>query len=54
MVFAFGSPSGFHNSVTMGIVSSVARQLDPDSPMLYIQTDTAINPGNSGGPLVST
>jgi len=54
MVFAFGSPSGFQNSVSMGIVSSVARQLDPDSPMLYIQTDTAINPGNSGGPLVST
>jgi serine protease Do len=54
VVFAFGSPSGLHNSVTMGVVSSVARQLDPDSPMLYIQTDTAINPGNSGGPLVST
>ena len=54
LVFAFGSPSGLHNSVTMGVVSSVARQLDPDSPMLYIQTDTAINPGNSGGPLVST
>ncbi len=54
LVFAFGSPSGLHNSVTMGVVSSVARQLDPDSPMLYIQTDTAINPGSSGGPLVST
>jgi serine protease Do len=54
LVFAFGSPSGLQNSVTMGVVSSVARQLDPDSPMLYIQTDTAINPGNSGGPLVST
>lgn len=54
LVFAFGSPSGLQNSVTMGVVSSVARQLDPDNPMLYIQTDTAINPGNSGGPLVST
>jgi serine protease Do len=54
MVFAFGSPAGLHNSVTMGVVSSVARQLDPDNPMLYIQTDTAINPGNSGGPLVNT
>ena len=54
VVFAFGSPSGLHNSVTMGVVSSIARQLDPDSPMLYIQTDTAINPGNSGGPLVNT
>ena len=36
----------------MGIVSSVARQLEPDSPMIYIQTDAPINPGNSGGPLV--
>jgi len=40
--------------VTMGIVSSVARQFEPDDPMIYIQTDTAINPGNSGGPLVNT
>ena len=54
MVFAFGSPAGLNNSVSMGVVSSVARQLDPDNPMLYIQTDTAINPGNSGGPLVNT
>ena len=54
LVFAFGSPLGLENSVTMGIVSSVARQLEPDSPMIYIQTDTAINPGNSGGPLVNT
>ena len=38
----------------MGVVSSVARQLDPDSPTIYIQTDAAINPGNSGGPLVDT
>src|ERR1700719_2151435 len=36
----------------MGIVSSVARQPDPDSPTSYVQTDAAINPGNSGGPLV--
>jgi serine protease Do len=54
IAFAFGSPGGLHNSVTMGVVSSIARQLDPDSPMLYIQTDAPINPGNSGGPLVST
>jgi len=54
MVLAFGSPAGLHNSVTMGVVSSIARQPDPDNPMLYIQTDTAINPGNSGGPLVNT
>jgi serine protease Do len=53
MVFAFGSPEGFRNSVTMGVVSAVARQTDPDSPLVYIQTDAAINPGNSGGPLVN-
>ena len=53
MVFAFGSPGGLRNSVTMGIVSAVARQTDPDSPLVYIQTDAAINPGNSGGPLVN-
>lgn len=54
VVFAFGSPAGLENSVSMGVVSSIARQPDPDSPMLYIQTDTPINPGNSGGPLVNT
>ena len=53
MVFAFGSPEGLRNSVTMGVVSAVARQTDPDSPMVYLQTDAAINPGNSGGPLVN-
>jgi serine protease Do len=37
----------------MGVVSSVARQPDPDSPNIYIQTDAPINPGNSGGPLVN-
>ena len=52
MVFAFGSPEGLSNSVTMGVVSSVARQPDPDRSMVYIQTDAPINPGNSGGPLV--
>jgi serine protease Do len=53
MVLAFGSPGGLQNSVTMGIVSAVARQPDPDNPMVYIQTDAPINPGNSGGPLVN-
>jgi serine protease Do len=53
IVFAFGSPAGFTNSVTAGIVSAVARQIDPNSPLIYIQTDAAINPGNSGGPLVN-
>ena len=54
VVFAFGSPNGLQNSVTMGVVSSIARQIDPDTPFLYIQTDAPINPGNSGGPLVSS
>src|SRR5467141_1013772 len=53
LVFSFGSPQGLSNSVTSGVVSSTARQLDPDSPMVYIQTDAPINPGNSGGPLVN-
>jgi serine protease Do len=53
-VFAFGSPQGLRNSVTHGIISAVARQTDPDSPLVYIQTDAPINPGNSGGPLVNT
>ena len=52
LVFAIGSPEGLQNSVTMGVVSSVARQPDPDKPMIYLQTDAPINPGNSGGPLV--
>jgi len=52
IVLAFGSPEGFENSVSLGLVSSVLRQPDPDSPMVYIQTDAAINPGNSGGPLM--
>ena len=52
LVLAFGSPQGLENSVTMGVVSSVMRQPNPDRPMIYIQTDAAVNPGNSGGPLV--
>lgn len=54
LVFALGSPEGLENSVTMGVVSSVARQADPTRPMVYIQTDAPINPGNSGGPLVDS
>ena len=54
VVLAFGSPFGLTSTVTMGVVSAVGRQLQEDSPMVYIQTDAPINPGNSGGPLVDT
>jgi len=54
MALAFGSPLGLQNSVSLGIVSAIARQLEPDSPMVYVQTDASINPGNSGGPLVDS
>ncbi len=54
LVLAFGNPEGLENSVTMGVVSAVARQANPGEPMIYIQTDAPINPGNSGGPLVNT
>ena len=53
LVLAAGSPFGLQNSVTMGVVSSVARQVRSDDPMIYIQTDAPINPGNSGGPLLN-
>jgi serine protease Do len=52
LVLAFGSPLGLENSVTMGVVSAVARQIHPEDRMIYIQTDASINPGSSGGPLV--
>ena len=52
VVMAFGSPLGLENSASLGVVSAVARQLEPDDPMIYVQTDASINPGNSGGPLV--
>ena len=52
LVFAIGSPEGLQNSVTMGVVSAVSRQADPQKPLTYVQTDAPINPGNSGGPLV--
>jgi serine protease Do len=54
IVLAFGSPLGLDSSVSMGVVSAVARQLAPEDPMIYIQTDATINPGNSGGALVDT
>jgi serine protease Do len=49
-VIAIGSPFGFENSVTAGIVSATARSL-ADAYTPFIQTDVAVNPGNSGGPL---
>jgi serine protease Do len=54
LVIAVGSPLGLKNSVSMGVVSSVARQAAEDKPQVMIQTDAAINPGNSGGALVDT
>lgn len=50
-VLAIGSPFGFENSVTAGIVSAKGRSLPSDNYIPFIQTDVAINPGNSGGPL---
>lgn len=50
-VIAIGSPYGFDNSVTAGIVSAKGRSLPQENYVPFIQTDVAINPGNSGGPL---
>ena len=50
-VAAIGSPFGFENSVTAGIVSAKGRSLPAENYVPYIQTDVPINPGNSGGPL---
>jgi len=50
-VVAIGSPYGFDNTVTSGIVSAKSRTLPGDSYVPFIQTDVAVNPGNSGGPL---
>jgi serine protease Do len=54
IVLALGNPLGLDNSVSLGVVSAVARQIKPDDTMVYIQTDAPINPGNSGGPLVDS
>jgi len=50
-VLAIGSPFGFEQSATSGIVSAKGRALPGDSRVPFIQTDAAVNPGNSGGPL---
>jgi len=51
---AIGSPFGFDNTVTAGIVSATARSLPEEGYVPFIQTDVAVNPGNSGGPLINT
>ncbi|MGP1684402.1 MAG: Do family serine endopeptidase, partial [Giesbergeria sp.] len=53
-VVAIGSPFGFDNTVTAGIVSGKSRTLPDESYVPFIQTDVAVNPGNSGGPLFNT
>ncbi len=50
-VVAIGSPFGFENTVTAGIVSAKGRSLPQENYVPFIQTDAAVNPGNSGGPL---
>lgn len=52
-VLAIGSPFGFENSVTAGVVSAKGRSLPDDGYVPFIQTDVAVNPGNSGGPLLN-
>jgi serine peptidase DegS len=54
VVLAIGNPLGLNQTVTMGIVSAIGRQLSSSSPEDFIQTDAAINLGNSGGALVNT
>ncbi|MCX7513722.1 S1C family serine protease [Frateuria hangzhouensis] len=53
VVLAIGNPLGLNQTVTMGIVSAVGRQLSSSSAEDFIQTDAAINLGNSGGALVN-
>ncbi len=53
-VAAIGSPFGFANTITAGIVSATERSLPDETYVPFIQTDVAINPGNSGGPLINT
>ncbi|MCR5864504.1 Do family serine endopeptidase [Aquincola sp. J276] len=53
-VAAIGSPFGFANTVTAGVVSATERTLPSETYVPFIQTDVAVNPGNSGGPLLNT
>jgi serine protease Do len=52
-VAAIGSPFGFSNTITAGIVSATDRALPDETYVPFIQTDVAVNPGNSGGPLIN-
>jgi serine protease Do len=52
-VAAIGSPFGFANTITAGIVSAKGRSLPDEMYVPFIQTDVAVNPGNSGGPLLN-
>jgi serine protease Do len=52
-VAAIGSPFGFANTITAGIVSATGRSLPDETFVPFIQTDVAVNPGNSGGPLIN-
>ena len=54
VVLAIGNPLGLNQTVTMGIISAIGRQLSSSSPEDFIQTDAAINLGNSGGALVNS
>ena len=53
-VLAVGNPYNLNSTVTAGIVSAKARNLDTSGLQSFIQTDAAVNPGNSGGALVNT
>ncbi len=52
-VIAIGSPFGFEQTVTAGIISALNRRLPRENYVPFIQTDAAVNPGNSGGPLMN-
>jgi serine protease Do len=52
-VLAIGSPFGFENTVTVGVISATKRSLPGGGAIPLIQTDVAVNPGNSGGPLIN-
>jgi serine protease Do len=52
LVLAIGNPEGLKNSVSMGLISGIAREKNMDGSVVYLQTDAAINSGSSGGALV--